>query len=279
MPRASSVRALRSEYTVPLRLLGVGLPLTIVAGWAGRGRGPARRQPRRGAGARRHARVHRRRAGPGRGHRPARALAHPAGPERRERTQRRAVRAAVLHRRRPRRGRGGRHLVHHAVTLVSPRSGTGSSAASSRACSAAWRSVWPRATADEPYWGQILPVATAALAAASPPGSAAASSSPHSRPASCSASTPGHKAEVTELVDETGGLLNERDVHRLRRGDPRPHARERPDLRWSSTALLSLTVVRMLPVGVAMLGTGARARRSGSWAGSGRVGSPRSSSA
>ena len=63
-----SLRALHHEFAVPLRLLGIGLPLTIAAG-AVIGRGDrAGRRLRGGARARHRARVHRRRARPGGGH-------------------------------------------------------------------------------------------------------------------------------------------------------------------------------------------------------------------
>ena len=52
------------------------------------------------------------------------------------------------------------------------------------------------------------------------------------------------------------------------------------ELTWQVVlyAVLSLTVVRMLPVALALLGTGARRRRWRSWAGSGRAAWPRSCS-
>ena len=52
-----------------------------------------------------------------------------------------------------------------------------------------------------------------------------------------------------------------------------------PQLTWQIVlyAVLSLTVVRMVPVALAMLGSGARHPQSGSWAGSGLAGWPRSS--
>jgi NhaP-type Na+/H+ or K+/H+ antiporter len=50
------------------------------------------------------------------------------------------------------------------------------------------------------------------------------------------------------------------------------------DWRVALYAVASLTVVRMLPVALAMLGTGMRRVTVGSWAGSGPVGWPRSCS-
>ena len=100
------LRALRRELSIPIRLLGLGLPLTLVAGTAagvalfgepalGRGappRGDPRADGRCARTGRRHAR---------RGCRPA-----SAGAERRERPERRDLRAALLHR--PRRWPGRR---------------------------------------------------------------------------------------------------------------------------------------------------------------------------
>ena len=61
-----SLRALHREYTVPLRLLGIGLPLTILAGAVVGAAVVPGYQLRGGAGARHRARVHRRRTGAGR---------------------------------------------------------------------------------------------------------------------------------------------------------------------------------------------------------------------
>ena len=102
-----SLRALRHEFAVPLRLLGIGLPLTIVAGALVGAARHAGNQLRGGVRARDRARLHRRRARPGGRLRRARPVPDPPGAERRERAQRRALRAAVLHRDRDRRGGGG----------------------------------------------------------------------------------------------------------------------------------------------------------------------------
>ena len=96
---------LRREISVPVRLLGIGLPLTIALGalaarcdlrsadgWRGR-------DPGGDPGA------HRRRPRPGGRHRAARPGPDPPGPERRERAQRRDLRAAAVRRRRGRRRR------------------------------------------------------------------------------------------------------------------------------------------------------------------------------
>ena len=97
--------ALRRSVGVPVRLLGIGLPLTIALG-APRPRCRLRRaDPRRGRDPRRHPGADRRGARPGGRHRAARAAAHPPGPQRRERPQRRDLRAAAV---RSRRARGRR---------------------------------------------------------------------------------------------------------------------------------------------------------------------------
>ena len=95
---------LRHEFGVPVRLLAIGLPLTIALGAAaaaavfgpltiGRGRDPRDRVG-----------PDRRRAWPGSRHRAPGPAADSPGPEHRERTQRRDLRAAALRRR----GRGRR---------------------------------------------------------------------------------------------------------------------------------------------------------------------------
>src|SRR4051794_626232 len=63
-----SLRALRQEFAVPLRLLGIGLPLTTAAGTSWGARDP-RGQRRGGGRPRRGARLHGRGAGPGGRHR------------------------------------------------------------------------------------------------------------------------------------------------------------------------------------------------------------------
>ena len=128
------LRVLRREYAVPLRLLGIGLPLTIASArcWRRRSSAPECRRGGRAGGA---AGAHGRRPRTGGGHRAATAVADPAGAERRERAQRRDLRAAAADRAGGgrRRGQDG----HRATTRSrsSPRrSATGSSAA--------WRRAW-----------------------------------------------------------------------------------------------------------------------------------------
>ena len=98
------LRLLRREVDVPVRLLGIGLPLTIAAGTC-RGRPRlSRTQLARGARARDRPRTDRRGARPGGGHGQAPAVESPPEPERRERSQRRHLRPAALHRARDRGG-------------------------------------------------------------------------------------------------------------------------------------------------------------------------------
>ena len=154
-----SLRALRREFAVPLRLLGIGLPLTIVAGaLVGRARDP-RDQLRGGVRARDRARLHRRRARPGGRLRRAHPVTDPAGPQRRERAQRRALRPALLHRDRGRRDRR-RHVVgaRRTTTSCSSRSATGSSAASPAGVARGARAALRRRAVGliEPHWLQIL---------------------------------------------------------------------------------------------------------------------------
>src|SRR5829696_8560450 len=97
---------LRRESPVPARLLGVGLPLTIVAGTlAGLALLPGLDLWTAAALATMLAPTDAA-LGPG-GQQPAPAVAHPPGPQRRERPQRRRVRPAADHLPHHRRGRAG----------------------------------------------------------------------------------------------------------------------------------------------------------------------------
>ena len=106
---------LRRAADVPVRLLGIGLPLTIILGALARGgtvRGAERRggrDPRDRPGA------DGRRAGAGRRHQAARAAEDPPGTQRRERAQRRHLRAAAV------RGRGGRRRPFRDIGRPQPR--------------------------------------------------------------------------------------------------------------------------------------------------------------
>ena len=101
------VRALRGEVSVPLRLLGIGLPLTLLAGFVARSRRVPRALVGRGAAPRGDPRADGRGARSGGRHADAAPEPSAAGPERRERPQRRDLRAVVLDRARDRAGRVG----------------------------------------------------------------------------------------------------------------------------------------------------------------------------
>src|SRR5262249_13783326 len=102
------LRALHKELALPARLLGIGLPLTIVAGGPPRPAGVGAADLGRGARTCDRARSDGRGPRASGGDRPAPAVACPAGAERGEWAQRWHLRAAALHRARDRRGRRGR---------------------------------------------------------------------------------------------------------------------------------------------------------------------------
>ena len=180
------LRALRREYVVPLRLLGDRAAADDrrrrLAGVAAVR--PARAD--RGRAARDRARADRRRARAGGRYRPADPVAHPPGPERRERAQRRHLRAAAPDRDRDRRGaRRARSDTARRCIWCSRRSATGSSEACLRALAAAvvirlgvrappGRSdlAAGRSRSPAPRWRTDWPCGWAA-AASSPPSSAA----------------------------------------------------------------------------------------------------------
>ena len=83
--------------------------------------------------------------------------------------------------------------------------------------------------------------------------------------------------EVGYLIEEIGALLGAATFIVFGAVLLRP-ALEAATWAVAGYAVLSLTVVRMVPVAIALVGTHARPRRSASSAGSGRAGSPRSSS-
>ena len=132
------LRALRREYSVPARLLGIGLPLTIVVGTLAGGLVLRDGLVGRGGRARDRAGSDRRRAGPSRRHRREPAVAYPSGAERRERPQRRLVRAAARDRARRRADRCRRHHGE-------PRGEAGRSRRSAGASWAVSSPVWSRA--------------------------------------------------------------------------------------------------------------------------------------
>ena len=83
--------------------------------------------------------------------------------------------------------------------------------------------------------------------------------------------------QLNELSEEVGDMLNGVTLRALR-GDPARARARRPELELALYAVLSLTLVRMLPVAIAMLGRGPGRRRSASSAGSDPAGWRRSSS-
>ena len=125
---------LRREISVPLRLLGIGLPLTIALGALAAGDlrrvdGLGSRHPRGRPGA------DRRRPRPGGGHRErASRVRIRQGLNIGERAQRRDLRAAAVCSRRRRRRRIAHLARPKRITLCSRRSGTGSSEGSSPGC-------------------------------------------------------------------------------------------------------------------------------------------------
>ena len=233
-----SLRALRHEFAVPLRLLGIGLPLTIVAGALV---GAAVLPGISFAEALVLAIVlalHRRRARPGGRLRRARPVPDPPRAQRRERAQRRALRAAVLHRDRVRRDGRGHDVraLRRAARARADRLRARRRRRRRRARRRSRCSFAARRRLIEPHWLQILSVASALLAA----GVATALGGS----IFIAAFTGGFLfgalrrdtgGEVTYLVDEGGELFNARDVHRLRRGHPRPAARRASPGRSCST--------------------------------------------
>ncbi len=99
---------LRREYVVPLRLLAIGLPLTIAAGALAGVAVLGGARAHRGRRARDRARPDRRRPRAGGRRRSPGPVTHPSGAERRERAQRWHLRAASPDRDRDRPGGGGR---------------------------------------------------------------------------------------------------------------------------------------------------------------------------
>ena len=151
---------------MPLRLLGVGLPLTIAAGTLVGAAVVPGVERRRGARARDRAGVHRRGARAGGRLGRARAVPDPAGAERRERAQRRAVRPAVLHRDRDRRDGCRRASSQSAAELVFEQIGYGLVGGVVAGVVGGHRTAAAvRRQLIEPHWIQILSLASAVLAA------------------------------------------------------------------------------------------------------------------
>ena len=127
---------------VPARLLGIGLPLTIVRRVPRRAARVRHAGLARGAPPRRHPGADRRRARAVGGDASEPPVAHPPGPERRERPQRRDLRAHLLRGPRDRHGRGrDRHRRPRVPPLRRGRSGTAS-------CSASPPALSPRASSS-----------------------------------------------------------------------------------------------------------------------------------
>ena len=258
-----SLRALRREFAVPLRLLGIGLPLTIVAGTLVGRRGPARRQLGGGARARRS-----------------------CSPAPTPRSARRSSPTSAI----PSRIRQGLNvesglndglcvpLFFIAIAIAEADAGTASDARRpsqlvleqigyglvggvvAGVVGGARAAASPRAARlIEPHWLQILTVASALLAA----GVATGARRQHL-----------HRRVHRRLPVRRAAPRHRRRGHLPRRRGRRAVQRGRPssssarsilgplldELTWQIVlyAVLSLTVVRMLPVALAMLGTGAR---------------------
>ena len=257
------VPALRQEIDLPRRLLGVGLPLTILAGtgaavllfdelslW------PARRAGDRAGTDRRRARA-------GRGHGPV------ACPSR--------IRQGLN-------VESGLNdglcvpLLAIFLTLAESEEGAGpwrgASGWSSRRSAAAWsaalvagavggapslREADPAPAGSSRRWHAIALVAVPARGLrARRHAPAAAASSPPSWPGWCSGGCAGREGLPTELADELGEAAGRPHLPRVRRRGPRPGRWATSPGRWSVYALLSLTVVRMLPVAVSLVGTNPR---------------------
>lgn len=110
----------------------------------------------------------------------------------------------------------------------------------------------------EPYWGEVLTVASAASAAGIATGlGGSIFIAAFTAGFVFGVVRPEEGPGVTDLIDETGELLNAVTFIILGAVILQPTLEH---LSWELVvyALLSLTVVRMLPVAVAMLGTGAR---------------------
>jgi len=246
-----SVRALRGEYTVPLRLLGLGLPLTIVAGTVV---GVA--------------------IVPDISLAEACVLAVMLAC-----TDAALGQAVVTDQRVPSRIRQGLNVEsglndglcvplffiaialaeagedtvsgHDAVQLVLEQIGYGLVGGGAVKLATRHRTI-------EPYWGEVLTVASAASAA----GIATALGGSIFIAAFTAGFVfgvvrPEEGPGVTDLIDETGELLNAVTFIILGAVILQPTLEH---LSWElvAYALLSLTVVRMVPVAVAMVGTGAR---------------------
>ena len=226
---------------------------------SGRRRRPPRREPRRGARPRRHPGVHGRRPRAGGRDGQAHPVPDPAGPQRGERAQRRPLRAALLHRARHRRGRRRRaqRARRPRARRRGDRLGVVGGIAAGALGAVALRTAQRRGLA-EAHWLQILTAATALLAAGIAHGLGGS--------IFIAAFVGGFVfggvrrdvgGEVGYLVDQGGEVLNAVTFLVFGAVILGPAL---DDLGWEAVlyAVLSLTVVRMLPVALATLGTRAR---------------------
>ena len=132
-PRASTWVSCGVAPTCRCGCSASGCALTIVLGRRGRGRPLRRAERRRGRDPRDRPGADGCGAGTGGGHRAARAAEDPPGPQRRERAQRRDLRAAAV------RGRCGRRRGVRDLRRPQPRQ----SCCSRRSATACWEEWWP----------------------------------------------------------------------------------------------------------------------------------------
>ena len=255
------VRALRGELSVPLRLLGIGLPADargrirrrarrVSRASLGRGAAPGGDSRADGCGARSSGRN-------------ADAAPEPSatGSERRERPERRDLRAAVLDRARDRAGgvRRDRRRSRGSAGARADRlrhPGRGGCAGIAAACVVV---VAGKHRLVGGSWLQVVPAGrrrprlrTLRIRSAAP------ASSPRSSEVSCSApSGDGAAGRSAYLIEELGEIFNAVTFIVFGAVLLGPVL---GDVTWSIAlyAVLSLTVVRLIPVGISMIGTGAR---------------------
>ena len=252
---------LRREVGVPVRLLGIGLPLTIALG-AVAAAVDLRPADRRGGGdPGDRAGADRRRARAGGRHRAARAREDPPGAQRRERAQRRDLRAAAVRGRGGgRRGIGDLRRAAAPATLLLEEIGYGvvGGVVGGLVVAAIVIHAGRRDLIAGP-WRQVIPAAGAALAY----GIASALGGSGFIAAFVAGMTfrlaLGRDPEqINELSEQVGNVLNGVTFVLFGAILLGPALGE---LSWELAlyAVLSLTLVRMLPVAIAMLGTRARA--------------------
>ena len=252
-------RVLRREYAVPLRLLGIGLPLTIALGALLAALIFDQLNPHRSVRAGDPSRPDRRRARGSGGDRAATPVTDPAGAQRRERPQRRHLRTAAADRARRGRRPGQIGRGHHALSIVVEEIGYGIlGGVAAGLAAAAVVAIGYRRDLITGSWLQVIPVAGAGLAygvAAALGGSGFIAA--FVAGAIFGALVSQESEQASRLNEELGGLLG--GVTFLIFGavllGP---ALEHVSWQIALYAVLSLTLVRMLPVAIAMIGTGAR---------------------